>query len=576
MPPRAKVGALQARAVRARFARTESEMAVARDVETFLSGLDRPEVLQESALLERVVRPNVGSAYGRRYGFDSIRTIADYQRAVPIVRYADIAGEIDRAVGGEPGVLTTEPVRRVFLTSGSSAKPKTIPITSSFIGDKSRAFGIYWAFLFDKHPRALEGRVVGNFSDSGGATKLPSGLPVSSEGSYWSAVGAAAQQRGKSPLPKFVGAIADSTARYYTVARILVEENVALMMALNPSTILLLLRTMNERADTLLEDVARGGLSPSVDVSDEVRAHVAARYPGNPARARELRALLGPGEPALAAHRVWPGLELIVSWRSPMQRPYLDLLGPHVGPVAQRDYILMASEGVVAIPDEDGRSGGVLATPIHFYEFIPEAQAERPDPDVLLAGDLEVGKSYVVVLSTTGGLYRYNISDVVRVRDKRGRTPVIEFLYRTGATSSITGEKLTEEHVVAAVGALAARLRVGFEGFTLAPAAAGFPRYVLLVEAGAATTTTGREALRVAPRALDVELGERNIEYRAKRESQRLGAPEVWLVAPGSYEKLRQRRIAAGANDAQIKPVGLTRDADFVAPFEVLERFHAD
>jgi hypothetical protein len=557
-------------------------MAASRDVENFLGGLDRPEALQEQCLLERIVRPNQDSQYGRRHDFAAVRSVRDYRRAAPIVRYADVEAEMDRTANGEAGVLVTEPVRRFFLTSGSSAKPKLIPVTSSFIGDKSRAFGIYWALLFEQHPEAQAGKVVGNFSESGGSYKLPSGLPVSAEGSYWSAVGAAAQQRGKSPLPKIVGAIADSRARYYTAARILAEENVSLLMALNPSTVLLLLRTMNECRDALVRDVERGGLSPDLDVGAEVRAHVASRYPGNPARAAELRALLdaaagSPSSPPLAAHRVWPGLGLVVSWRSPMQRPYLALLGPHLGAVAQRDYLLMASEGIIAIPHEDGASGGLLATPIHFYEFIPEEQAERPDPDLLLAHELEVGKNYVVVLSTTAGLYRYNIADVVHVRGKQGRTPIVEFLYRTGATSSITGEKLTEEQVVGAVGALAARMQLAVEGFTLSPApegaGSGFPRYVLLAElAGPAD----RDELRALPRALDAELQERNVEYGAKRKSQRLAAPEVWLVARGSYETIRQRRIADGANDAQIKPVGLTRDARFAERFDVVERLYAD
>src|SRR5882724_7232823 len=119
-------------------------MAVARDLETFLGGLGRPEELQASVLLERILPANRESEYGRRHGFASIASVRDYQRAVPIVRYADISDDIDRAVGGEAGVLVSEPVRRVFMTSGSSAKPKTIPVTSSFIADKSRAFGLYW------------------------------------------------------------------------------------------------------------------------------------------------------------------------------------------------------------------------------------------------------------------------------------------------------------------------------------------------------------------------------------------------------------------------------------------------
>ena len=369
--------------------------------------------------------------------------------------------------------------------------------------------------------------------------------------------------------------MADSDARYYTSARILVEENVSLMMALNPSTLLLLLRKMNQLHEQLIDDVERGGLSPAFVVPDDVRAHVATRYPGNPARARELRALLRPGEdPVLAAHRVWPALRLVVSWRSPMQRPYLKLLEPHLGAVAQRDYILMASEGIIAIPYEDGQSGGLLATSIHFYEFIPEEQADRSDPDVLLAGDLEVGKNYIVLLSTSAGLYRYNIGDVLRVRAMRERTPVVEFLYRAGATSSITGEKLTEEQVVAAVAALAVRTRLTFEHFTLTPAPEGFPRYLLLAELPAGAPAPA-ETLRATPAMLDALLQEHNIEYGAKRKSQRLEAPEVWLVARGSYEALRQRRLAQGANDGQIKPVGLTRDSTFANQFEVVERFDA-
>jgi hypothetical protein len=232
----------------------------------------------------------------------------------------------------------------------------------------------------------------------------------------------------------------------------------------------------------------------------------------------------------------------------------------------------MASEGIIAIPHEDHRSGGLLATPIHFYEFIPEEQAERAAPDVLLAHELDVGRNYVVLLSTSAGLYRYNIADVLHVSGKKGRTPIVEFLYRTGATSSITGEKLTEDQVVATVGALAARHRLALEGFTLAPAQDGFPRYVLLAELSALPAP---ETLRGLPGAFDAELQARNIEYGAKRSSLRLEAPEVWLVARGGYEALRARRVAEGANDGQIKPVGLTRDPRFAEQFQVVERLRA-
>ncbi|WP_437733424.1 GH3 auxin-responsive promoter family protein [Sorangium sp. So ce1335] len=544
-------------------------MAVERDIDVLLDGLVRPDDLQEDCLLNRIVRPNARCEYGREHRFEEIRTVSDYQRNVPIVTYSDIERQIARMADGEPGVLTTEPVRRFFATSGSTGAAKLVPVTSSLIADKARAFGVYWGLLFQSHPDADSGKVVGNFSDSAGGGKVASGLPLTSEGAYWNAVGAATQKRGRSPLPRSVSQIADSDSRYYTVARILLEEEVSLLMALNPSTLLLLFRKLNAYVEDLIRDVERGGLRSDLAVSAEVRDHIAARYAGNPARASQLRKLMRSTDPVLAAHEVWPTLKLVVSWRSPMQQPYLRLLEPHLASIPQRDYILMASEGVIAIPTEDRTSGGVLATPFHFYEFIPEEDVGSSSPRVLLASELEVGKSYVVLLSTTAGLYRYNIGDVLRVTGMKERTPVVEFLHRSGSTCSITGEKLTEEQVVQAMNAVVPRFGLAVEGFTLHPALDGFPHYTLLLEPSGSPTV---QELRALLRAFDVELAERNIEYSAKRRSERLGPPELWVAKKGSYDARRRSRIAAGANDAQIKPIHLTRNANFSADFQVSER----
>ena len=153
-----------------------------------------------------------------------------------------------------------------------------------------------------------------------------------------------------------------------------------------------------------------------------------------------------------------------------------------MGDIPQRDYITMASEGVIAIPFEDGVSGGALAVDIHFYEFIPEELAEWDDPPTLLAHEIELGGKYVVVLSTSAGLYRYNIGDVVQVRDFIGATPVVEFLYRAGHTCSMTGEKLTEEQVASGVSEAATRLGLHMQAFTMCPVATPFPHYALLAE----------------------------------------------------------------------------------------------
>jgi hypothetical protein len=538
-----------------------------------LEFLERPDLHQQECLLERILLPNQGCEYGRMHGFSSIRSPHDYQNAVPICTYEDLRKYVDRMLQGEGGVLVSAPVRRFFVTSGTMAAPKYVPVTDSIIRDKWRAFQMYWNAVFAAHPDARRGVVITNFSDSSSEAKTQSSLLCTTESAFWSAWSSASRARGTSPLANVLSKIKDVEARYYTIARILLEENVSTLMTLNPSTMLALFESMDEHAERLLEDVEHGKLNSDLPIDSEARAYVQARHPGNANRARQLREMLRTSKPRLLPMEIWPHLRLVISWRSPMVVPYLNLLEPYVRSVPQRDYISMASEGVIAIPLEDGVNGGVLAASTHFYEFIPEEQLAKRNPDVLLAHELQAGKNYLVLLSTSGGLYRYNIGDVVHVRGLVGLTPLVEFLYRAGATCSLTGEKLTEDHVAGAILAAAAQAGVNVYSFTMFPAATPLPHYVLLAEFA---TPTNDERLKTLLRELDRELGHRNIEYSSKRNSRRLGAPELWVVRSGSYAAWRRGRLAAGANDAQIKAPFLTRDVSFHRNFDVVLHINAN
>src|SRR6266576_1540346 len=406
-----------------------------------LQALD-PQQVQREVLIRRIVQPNQNCEYGRKHRFAGVGTVADFQERVRLCRYEDMRPDIERMVQGEPGVLVSEPVRRFFLTSGSTAVPKYIPITSNFVRDKWRAFQTYWGMVRQDHPGAIRGCWITNFSDGSHEQTTSGGGLCSSESSFWNAFGGG-DRKADYPLPREILNISGAEARYYTIARILLETDVSVLMALNPSTIVRLFEVLDGYGDLLVKDVRTGGLSTAMNVGPRVR----------------------------------PNLQVAICWRSRMVRPYVDLLERFVGDLPQRDYITMASEGIIAIPFEDGVSGGALAVDIHFYEFIPEELADWDDPPTLLAHEIELGGKYVVVLSTSAGLYRYNIGDVVQVRDFIGTTPVVEFLYRTGHTCSMTGEKLTEEQVAGAVSHAASRLGLHMRTFTMCPVATPYPHY---------------------------------------------------------------------------------------------------
>jgi len=548
-------------------------VSVPKVISSFFEGLKDPKAAQLDCLLRKIIVPNIDSEYGQAHGFSSIKTVKDYQRAVPRVEYEDLRPAITRMMEGESGVLVSEPVRRYFITSGSTALPKYIPVTGSFIRDKARAFSVFWALTFQQHPKAQQGRILTNFADSGSTFNTAGGTPCSSESAFWKMWEASLRMDKKPSLPASITEISDTDSRHYTIARLLLEqEDISIIMTLNPSTIVLLLNKINACKGELISDIQNGGLLESVNVPANLREEIETIFTGNPERADVLRNVMRSQEPQLIATDIWPELELVVCWRSEMLSPYHRLLEPHLNSIPGRDYVTMASEGILAIPIEDNVSGGVLATNTHFYEFISLDQMDKSDPDVLLAHEIVVGELYVVLMSTSSGLYRYNIGDVVRVTGMSDGTPTIEFLYRVGATCSLTGEKLTEQQVTQAFDAASTKLSLKASWFVLFPGHEPLPHYVILVEPSQIGENNNFQTLA---NELDKQLSVCNTEYESKRQSQRLGAPETWVVESGSYSKWRQDKINDGANDDQIKPIHLTRDSKFADRFKLVERYDA-
>ena len=247
---------------------------------------------------------------------------------------------------------------------------------------------------------------------------------------------------------------------------------------------------------------------------------------------------------------------------------YLRKIPEVFGDCAIRDLGYMASEGRGGTPLVNSGAAGVLNLTSHFFEFIPEEQRDDPNSDVLTAEELESNREYYVFFTTSGGMYRYDINDVIRVVDFYRNTPVIQFVRKGQGMTSITGEKLAESQVTAALLQVVPSEGLPLQHFTACVEWGEPPRYAMYAEVEAGTTPAQLE--RFAAR-MDQALCNLNIEYAAKRESQRLGAPIVRRVAAGSYEALRQRRVSEGAPEAQVKIPHLSTNMRFGEQFEVVE-----
>lgn len=527
------------------------QWALGRSWRGLMRGTDDPLGVQTERLVT-ILRHNANTEVGRRYGFRSIRSLAELRRRVPIRPYETLAPAIARMMDGATGVLTAEKPLLYCRTSGTTGRAKHIPITPGFVEEFSRTQKMWLRQLLHDHPRILGGRIFSIVSPAVEG-RTPDGTPYGAMTGYsYSTQYPAA--RAAYALPYATFTIPDFHAKYYAALRIALGQRIGMMLATNPSTLVLLARFLTEHAEALIRDVRDGTLRPPGPLPSEAHHALQSRLSPNPRRAADLErhcARVGTLRPA----EVWPDLAVLATWQGGSAPFYLRQLPAHFGDVPVRDLGLIASEGYMTVPLRDGTPGGLAALSGLVLEFQPLRADGTVEDTCLHAGELEVGGHYAIVLTNSGGLYRYAIGDVVEVLDRLGAAPILAFRHKIGNVLSMTGEKVTEAQVVEAMTEVARRSSQPLAGFTVSIALHDTPAYLLAVEPHATDEILG---------AFDAALRARNIEYAAKRDSLRLGPPVGLDLPPGTYLRLRRDHTAAGAPDGQWKVPHLVHDAETV------------
>ena len=526
-----------------------------RRIAQFVRACDDPE-WQQKVVLARILTAQEDTAFGRDHVFAKLQDIADYRRAVPIAPYEAVAPYIEREANGERGALIAgDRVRLFALTSGTTAARKLIPVTDTYLRDYRRGWNMWGARAYRDHRgRRLFLRALVQMVGDPDEYHTPAGIPCGNLTGF-TAIHQKWFVRKLYAVPPECGKIHDPTARYHVALRFALPRDCALFLAANPSTLIALGRALDARKEQLLRDVHDGTLDPTLDLPADIRRVLEQRLRPNPGRARELSAIadkLG----RLYPMDVWaPERSLIGTWTGGSMGPYLRQVPTFFGRPVVRDLGLLASEGRMTIPFRNDTPAGVLDIWSHYFEFVPEAEAESADPTVLGAHELTDGASYFLVPTTASGLYRYQLSDLVRVRGFLGRTPLVEFLGKGRRFANLTGEKLSEPQVLQAVAATGA----GLAGYVLAPVWDEVaPHYGLFVEPADAA---GLDALAAA---LDRELGGRNVEYASKRQSGRLGPVRGRVVPAGFFARFDGERLAAtGGSPEQYKRPCLVGELGF-------------
>ena len=525
----------------------------------FVRAAKHPIDTQTRLLLDLLHR-NRETRFGREHAFSTIRSYADFSEAVPVQTYETLRSYIEaQERTGEQALNVSQPVMYA-KTSGTTGEAKLLPILRETIQQNIRSQATQSYVQFSADARAYYGHILAIVSPAKEGT-LESGTPYgSTSGLMYKNMPKAA--KAKYVLPYQIFGITDYDLKYLLILRLaVVHRDVTYIACANPSTLVKLLSILDSVRLGLLSDVTQGTFSRANDLPTEVRTVIDPLLACTPSRVAELQTILKSPHPTFAA--LWPQLRLVSTWtRGSCQIP-LASVRPSLPPetrIGELGYLSSEFRGTL-VSDLEHNTG----TPtIHenFFEFVERDDWDAGRKIFQTVEQIEQGKEYYIIPTTTTGLYRYFMNDIVRVTGQFHATPTIEFLQKGKGVTNITGEKLYESQVIEAV--RSAEEKTGrVSEFFLMLADPNQQIYRLIIECARATDLWQKQM------ATSVEhmLGELNVEYAGKRASGRLQHLEILPVRPGAGEAYKRYCVQQGQREGQFKLIVLQYQADCTFSF---------
>ena len=437
----------------------------------------------------------------------------DYDRfaeRTPISTYDDFKVDIDRMRRGEADVLCKGRVKWYAKSSGTTNdKSKFIPVSARYLRDTHYAGGTDAVALYLRNnpkSRLFDGRAL----ILGGSHAPNYNLP-----------------------PSLVG----------DLSSILIENiNPLVNLVRTPSKKVALLSDFEEKRDRIAAVASRQNVTNLSGVPSWMMAVLN--------RVMELT-----GKPIC---EVWPNLEVFFHGGvafTPYREQYRRLIA---NPGMHYMETYNASEGFFGLQDDPADPAMLLMIDYGvFYEFVPLEDVGMPEAQAVPLWEVETGRNYAMVITTTGGLWRYMIGDTVRFT----QTDPYKFVI-TGRTKSFInafGEELIVDNAERGLQAACAATGAQVKDYTAAPVFMndrGSCRHQWLIE-----FDRPPQSLEAFAEKLDQALQTLNSDYEAKRYKnltlQRLeviaapkGLFDLWLKSKGKLGG--QHKVPRLCNDRRI------------------------
>jgi len=471
-------------------------------IKTFLivkSNLHQPSYKHQEKIIFNLIKKCRNTVFGRKYGFEYIQDIEDFQNSVPISHYKEFEPWIMYMLKGEKDITYPGKVDRFATSSWTTwGNAKYIPITRDNLKASHFKWGLELLSLYVKsNPRTqfFQGKwiVIGWWF-----TKNP--------------------YTGEDNVG-FISAILQKEAPW--IGQYFRE----------PKPEISYIENWEEKAQRMIEDTVNKNIT---------------FLNGQPSRWSNFlyKVLEYTGKKNILEVR--PNFELFFrgGMAVDLYRPQLDaLFGSNKVKLYQA---YNASEWFFAAQDSNFADDMILFTNHGvFYEFIPTEEYGKENPIVLTLKDVEVDKDYVILISNNSWLRRYVLGDTVRFTTLKPWR--IKVSGRTKYYIDVVGECVTSDYTDRALLEACKKTDTIATDYMLAPITYSWwsirGAYEWIIE----FTKAPKDEQEFA-KVLDKELCNNNSYYFDERyDTKVLGEPVVHCVKQGIfYEWMKSKNKLGG------------------------------
>ncbi|NRD22171.1 GH3 auxin-responsive promoter family protein [Winogradskyella litoriviva] len=356
------------------------------------------------------------TAFGKDHNFSSITSITDFHKQVPIRDYEELKPYVERVVAGEENILWKGKPIYFAKTSGTTSGAKYIPITKESM---------------PTHVEAARNAILLYIHETGNS-KFVDGKMIFLQGSP------ILEEKNGIKLGRLSGIVAHYVPKYLQKNRM-------------PSLKTNCIDDWETKVDAIVEETINEDMSIISGIPSWVQMYF-----------EKLIEKSGKSVGDLFKNFnlfIFGGVNY-----EPYRAKFENLIGRKVDSIE----LYPASEGFFAFQDKQDEKGMLLQLNSGiFYEFVEADHFFEENPKRITIADVKLDVNYVMIISTTAGLWAYNIGDTVQFTSLKPYRVIVSG--RIKHFISAFGEHVIGKEVEQALKEATENTSISVNEFTVAP-----------------------------------------------------------------------------------------------------------